>query len=173
MDMIFSNIQEAAAGSSHQRTWESSIKIRVLFGYIIALAPDFWFSHSPVSIPILQNHFKNRILKNGVCLSFKGKQIPTKYCGTFEENKHWKLEHDSVVTQCHEETLKCFSYTDVFSESRAFSRYWKGKLMTGIFTASKRNHRKMIPWHRPRRWHYSEAPGFFDAWEMKAEPGKI
>lgn len=76
------------------------------------------------------------------------------------EKKKRKLEHEFVVTQYHEETLKWFNYTDMFSESRAFSRYWKWKLMTGTFTATKLNQRRMIPWHRPRPWHYSEVPGF-------------
>lgn len=61
----------------------------------------------------------------------------------------------------------------MFSESRAFGRYWKGKLVTGVFPASKLNHRKMIRWHQPRRWHYREAPGFSETWKMKVEPGKI
>lgn len=136
---------------------KSNFKMRVIFEFRFALETDFWFFKLCLFLycrTILRKGFKLKRLS----LPFFWYQ--TSIAIQLKKKKHWKLEYDFVVTQCHKETLKWFNYTDMFSESRAFSRYWKSKLMMATFTASKLSHRKMIPWHKPRWWHYSEAPGF-------------
>lgn len=46
MDMIFLKHWGVHRGSIAPKNMESSIKMRVLFGFRIALEPDFLFSHN-------------------------------------------------------------------------------------------------------------------------------
>lgn len=98
--------------------------MRVTFEFRFAFEPDFCFLNS-TSVPVLQNHFKKGIFKTTqfAFLSKAGKYQPS--IVLLKKKQHLKLEHDFVVTQYHEDILKWFSYTDKFSESRAFSGYWE------------------------------------------------